>query len=601
TSGTTGKPKGTLVRQEGIVNYSNWRLENYGFDEMDRTLQLLSFAFDGFCSNFYSSLLSGGTLYMNPDSRKFDFRYICDTIRLKGITNTSFVPGMYRALLQNAGKNDLLSLRFIVLAGEKAEAALIKESGQKAPHVELINEYGPTEATVTALSVKGIQENGTALVGSPINNVKVYILDAAMDPVPDNVPGEIWIAGAGVARGYLNRQELHREKFRANPFSPDQTIYRTGDQVKRLTGGKIEFIGRIDNQVKIRGYRIEPGEIEKQITQHKQIENTVVLPKTTENTDPLLCAYIVTTNGDTVDTAELRDYLSWKLPDYMVPTIFVHLPKIPLTPNGKIDKRKLPEPEIKMKDQYVAPRNQTEEILTQIWTEVLKIKKEKIGIYDNFFELGGHSLMATILAAQIHKAFNVNIKLVKMFELSTISQLAQYITKNATGAGETFLTIEPAPKKPYYKLSPAQERMYLQQQMNPETTAYNNVQAVELEGELDKKKLEKSFRAMIERHESLRTSFVTIEDEPRQKIHPFNQFNETHETHGNDGSNEKIRFAIEYGEETGKAPLSEAINNFVRPFDLSKAPLFRVGLIAMAEKKHILMTDIHHIISDGTS
>jgi len=597
TSGTTGNPKGVLVEHKGVVNYTCYRLDTYRYTEKDRTLQLLSYSFDGFGSNFFSSLLSGGGLFMVPDSRKMDFNYIRDVIYANSITNISLVPGMFRALLEVSRENDIQSLRFVVLAGEKADDDLIRMSKEKNPHILLINEYGPTETTVAAAVKLGIEEGNTAVIGTPISNIQTYILDRSLNHMPQNIQGELCISGIGVSRGYLNQPELNAEKFYPNPFIPGERMYRTGDMARRRTDGNIEFLGRKDDQIKVRGYRIELEEIERQLLAHEMIKEAVVLSKKVISDEPSLCAYIVSEDQSKPETSEVKEYLFRNLPYYMVPLYFIHMERIPLTMNGKIDKKGLPDPEIETEDAYVAPRNKDEERLSQIWSEVLKIEKDKIGIYDNFFELGGHSLMATILAARIHKEFHVDIKLVKIFELPTISHLIEYIKGSSR---DTFFSIEPAGKKDYYLLSPAQWRLYFLHQMKLDSTAYNNPQIVSLEGELDRQKIKRVFETLIHRHESLRTSFHVLENQPIQKIH------EPHE----------VEFAIEYYDakrtahsaepEEGRSAsftLSPAniIKNFIRPFDLYQVPLLRVGLIKEDDQKHILMVDMHHIISDGTS
>ncbi|HLP46187.1 MAG TPA: condensation domain-containing protein, partial [Candidatus Kapabacteria bacterium] len=359
------------------------------------------------------------------------------------------------------------------------------------------------------------------------------------------------------------------------PLTPHSNFYSTGDLARWLSDGNIEFLGRIDNQVKIRGFRIELGEIENQLLKHKYIKEAVVILNNDAITDKNLTAYIVSIEA--FHENELREYLQKNLPDYMIPSYFVQLEKIPLTPNGKVDRKVLPEPRMKAGKSYIAPGNEIEKKLVEIWSEVLGRDElhiiqlnETIGINDNFFQLGGHSLKATILSAKIHKAFNANIPLSKIFTIPTIRGLANYIK---SALQEKYLTIESIEKKEYYSLSSAQKRLYILYQMNPQGIGYNIPSFLVLEGAIDKEKLEHTFKLMIRRHESLRTSFHMINDEPVQRIH------------------DKVEFEIEY----------LATEAFIRPFDLSNAPLLRVGLIKENENKHILMMDMHHIISDGTS
>jgi amino acid adenylation domain-containing protein len=399
TSGTTGRPRGVMVKQQGVVNYTLWRHKAYHYTEKDVTLQLLSFAFDGFVSNFYSSLLSGGALVMVSQSHRLDFDYIKKTIRAHQVTNTSIVPGLYEALLERAETGDLHTLRFVVLGGERASANLIKKSKIINPNIKLINEYGPAETTVTASAHINIDMNNPAIIGSPIANTCIYILDNLMDPVPVGITGELYIYGPGAARGYLNQPQLTVEKFDHDlwdyqdekikksdhdlwdlqdyhdeekkvpgknnmqscnhasmptphhpntsiphsPHSPNSPIYRTGDLARWLPDGTIEFIGRTDTQVKIRGFRIEPGEIERRLLVHDQIKETLVMMQNDEKENKYLCAYIVPVpqvepgTFPSLSVSRLRAYLLKYLSDYMVPAHFVQIEEIPLTPNGKVD------------------------------------------------------------------------------------------------------------------------------------------------------------------------------------------------------------------------------------------------------------------------
>jgi|GEM_PF-794143 len=612
TSGTTGKSKGVLIEHRGLVNYTKWRIETYLYTQTDVTLQLLSYCFDGFGSNFYSSLLSGGSLFIVPDSKKVDFDYIKEIIAEYRVTNTSLVPGIYNVLLDTAGKEALESLRFVVLAGEKSGPELIRKSREKASQAQLINEYGPTETTVAAVVCQNINEDTTAVIGTPISNTRVYILDSLLEPVPVNAAGELCISGIGTARGYLNSPELTAGKFDPD-FQDDQddqekkekaecfhhsSLYRTGDLARWLPDGNIEFLGRIDHQVKIRGLRIELEAIENQLRKHDDIKDAVVVVMVNEATgDNYLCGYVVfsptdSSKPDTFRTSELREYLAAEIPDFMIPTFFVSLPEIPLTPNGKVDRKALPLPETRETGEtYVPPRNDVEERLVEIWSEVLGIEKETIGIDTNFFERGGHSIKATIMESRIHKEFNVKIPMEDIFNSPTIRELSTYI--NGTPK-DTFDSIEPAKKKPYYVLSSAQMRMYILQQMKADSTAYNMPKIIRLEGNPSRERLENTFVQLIQRHESLRTSFEIIKGQLVQRIH------------------DDASFKIEYYDLTAKTReetrrneenhhSSFIIHHFICPFNLSRAPLLRVGFSTISKEEHLLLVDMHHIVSDGIS
>ncbi|MGD2091010.1 MAG: amino acid adenylation domain-containing protein [Candidatus Aminicenantes bacterium] len=652
TSGTTGNPKGVLVQHGGIVNYINWRLNSYRYTGRDVTLQLLSYCFDGFVSNFYSSLLSGGILIIIPDDRKLDYDYIGKIIKMRCVTNTSLVPGMYEALLDTAGTEDLVSIRFVVLAGERANSDLLYKNKKRYPNIKHINEYGPTEGTVTAAANTNMNTESTSIIGKPISNTRIYIFAIDGKLVPVGVSGELAIQGVGVSRGYINRPMLTAEKFvlahnseliadretmklavkfsMSYQLSAISYIYKTGDLARWLPDGNIEFLGRIDHQVKIRGYRIELEEIENQLLQHRKIKASVViarddaLQRKPKKSDKYLCAYI--TAGEKLNTDELRDFLSEKLPGYMLPSYFLQVEQIPLTANGKVDCNALPVPKTGV--QFKAPRNETEDKLAQIWSQILDIEKCPIGIDDNFFQLGGHSLKITSLAAKIHREFDVKIPLTDLFKIRTIRELSQYIDGSKK---EPFTSIAPVEERDFYELSPAQKRMYILHRMIGHSTAYNIPGVIMLEGRIEKQKFNTSLKKLITRHESLRTSFKLIEGKPVQKVHKNVNF----EIEYYDINEVEVEKEKQEKQVTGKNPPYEPpdpksqelkaktyINSFIRPFDLSQAPLLRVGLIRPLHPpaalrshprqatynsqegkkgKYLLMVDMHHIIADGMS
>ena len=337
----------------------------------------------------------------------------------------------------------------------------------------------------------------------------------------------------------------------------------------------------MDQQVKIRGFRIEPGEIENHLLRHHGVKEAVVLVRRDDNDDKYLCAYVVPGNGDEWEVSDLKDCLSRDLPDYMVPSYIIPLEKIPLTPNGKVDWRSLPKPGVKGPgDEYTVPRNAVEEKLAQLWAEVLGVEQTVIGIDSDFFELGGHSLKATSLMSRIHKEFNSRIPIGVIFAASTIRGLAGHIRDSKK---EIFIDIEPAEKKEYYSLSPAQKRLYVLHQMDETGITYNIPAIQELEGPIDKNRLEDVFKRLIRRHESLRTSIQTVNEEPVQKIH------------------QEVKFEIEEYTPVDELDVTRIIKNFIQPFDLSRVPLVRVGIIKTGEERHLLMVDMNHIITDGTS
>ncbi len=630
TSGTTGKPKGTLVRHRGLVNFANWRIQAYRYSEKDVTLQLLSYTFDGFFTNFYSSLLSGGTLIMVPESRKLDYEYVKEIIREKGVTNTSLVPGMYEVIIDSCTPEDLKTLRFVVLAGEQCKADLIKRSKEKAPNNLLINEYGPTEATVTSAVNLELDEFNTAIVGKPIFNTRLYILDSFLQPVPLNVAGELCISGPGLARGYLNNPDLTSEKlivlqnkgflgdsggrfFKKAPLAAGGRLYKTGDLARWLTDGKIECLGRMDHQVKIRGFRIELGEIESKLLTHEEIKEAVVIAKENEKGDKFLCAYYVEKAGKQPGLLQsnantLREYLSKSLPDYMIPYYFVPIEKIPLTRNGKVDRKALPEPEVKKGEEYIAPINELEEKLTEIWSDVLGIEKNVISMNSNFFILGGHSLKATAMVSKIHKELNAKVPLDMVFKMPTIRELSGQISKTAE---EKFTSIPIAEKKEYYALSSGQRRLYFLQQMDIESTAYNVNLLLPLGKNIERNKLESTVKKLIARHESLRTSFEMVKEEPVQRIHDYDNVEFKIEYYEiNTPPFRPLRGHRHFSQEGSFTPpnsneYTQLETNFIKNsfhhFDLTQVPLIRSGIIKRPDNSHIWMVEMHHIMSDGTS
>lgn len=585
TSGSTGIPRGVMVNHKNVVNVVSWFGKAHQLQPGTNVLQLTEFSFDPTVEDVFATLFYGAALHLSDRELVLNAECFRDYVTKRQVHIINFIPTMLQHLL--LGRSRLTSLRVIISGGERLPDSLKDRLIEKG--YPLYNNYGPTEITVDALAARCSGDKVT--LGRPISNVRAYICGKDFHLLPVGVPGELFIGGAGVARGYMNHPELTVEKFIMAPFGVrGERLYKTGDIMKWLPDGNIEFIGRIDNQVKVRGYRIEPGEIESQLLKHPQVKETTVaiidkntpLGKETE-----MVAYVVinpAVPGGEFKTAELKDYLLKKLPAYMLPAYFVKVKEIALTLNGKVDKLRLPSPVAEGSgDEYVAPRDKVEDDLAALWSEVVDLNKEKISIYDNFFELGGHSLKGTILISKIHKKFDARVPLTELFKTPTIKALAEYIRGAVL---EKFIAIEPAEKRHYYPLSSQQKRLYVIQQVNRDTTAYN-LPGIFVSGkELDIKRLETIFTNLIYRHESLRTSFEMIKGEPVQRIH------------------DQVEFAVEYHEvlpaEKGAAAEMK-INDFVRPFDLSRPPLLRLGIIKSSDGKHILMVDMHHIISDGVS
>ena len=583
TSGSTGKPKGVMIEHGSVINTLCSLQEYYPLLQEDSYLLKTNYTFDVSVSEIFTWILCGSKLVIIPKGEEKEVKQIIKAINKNKVTHINFTPSMLKAfvnLIEEKNKEELKSLKYIFSAGEAIQKETVKVTKEKLSFVQLENLYGPTEATVyaTKYSINNL-DSEVIPIGKPINNTKCFILDGKNSAVPIGVVGELFLGGAGLARGYLNKSELTLEKFIENPFDLGTLMYRTGDLARWLPDGNIEFLGRIDHQVKIRGFRIELGEIENQLLNYKAIKEAVVIDREDKEGDKYLCAYIVCNTK--VIVSELRQHLLKNLPEYMVPSYFIPLEKMPLNSNGKIDRRALPEPygSLAVGTEYEGARNEVEEKLIKIWIEVLSV--ENIGISHNFFDLGGHSLKATTLVSKIHKELNVQVPLKVIFKVPTIKGISEYIRNTEKSIFQEIKLVE---EKEYYEVSSAQKRMYMLQQFNLENTSYNMPGVLEVQGNLDIETLEKAFSKLIERHETLRTSFENIEGEIVQRV------------------SNNIDFKVDYVniEET-TLDRENLIDNFVRAFDLSKAPLLRVGIIRTEKARHTILFDMHHIISDGVS
>jgi amino acid adenylation domain-containing protein len=579
TSGSTGKPKGVMVEHRNVTAYIDAFLKEFELTARDTVIQQASSSFDAFVEEVFPILTRGGKIAIPENHEILDMSLLGQFITKNNVTLISCSPLLLNELNQI---EPLKSITTFISGGDELKAVHIDNIVNSG---NVYNTYGPTETTVCATYYKCSETMLSTThipIGKPIFNYNVSIRDASKQLVPIGVPGEICVSGAGVARGYLNRPQLTAQKFMGSP-SETALMYCTGDLGRWLSNGNIEFLGRIDHQVKIRGYRIELGEIENRFTSHHQVKEAVTLLKEDEAGDKYLCAYY--TAAAELSKAELREYLAVELPDYMIPSYLMWLSEWPLSPSGKLDRAALPAPVAKSGTAYASPRNQTEKKLVALWGNVLGIEKDKIGINDNFFELGGHSLKATVLASEIHKEFNTKVPLKTIFDFPTLKEFAQYI---GSSREDRFISIDAVEKKSCYPLSSTQKRMYILQQMHLQSISYNMPGTVHTGIDFDISRLEDVCRTLIRRHESLRTSFAMTDEGPVQKIL------------------DRVDFDIEYydnisAEGPAKEEAVDAIDSlFVRPFDLGKAPLLRVGLI-VNPGNNILLVDMHHIISDGIS
>jgi len=628
TSGSTGRPKGTAVEHSQLVNFVCHMYNRYGgsIDSRDRCLSLTNMMFDVSLWEFFLPLVFGAQLVLLPEQERFDVFALTMAITREEITLIYLPPGFLKEVKEQLIKQrSQVRLNKMLVGVEPILDEVLEEYMRLNPDMKIINGYGPTETTICAASYNYPShepEGEIVPIGIPLSNYQVILLDAADQLVPQGMPGEICISGAGVSRGYINNPELTAEKFTAHPYFKEKRMYRTGDLARLLPEGNLRFIGRRDHQMKIRGFRIELGEIESRLLKYTAIKDAVVTARTGNDGDKYLCAYFV---AGTIDITELREFLSAALPNYMIPSYFLQLENLPLTPSGKVDRKALPEPGIKTGKDVVPPRDEIEKKLVEIWSEVLARDAlpasqlyESIGIDDHFFELGGHSLKAAIVISMIYNVFNVHLTLAQLFTRPTIRDLSQYIRGAVTGRG---LSVEPTEKKQYYPLSPAQKRMYILQESEKDKMIYNIPQVMVMQGELEKERLEETFRRLIRRHESFRTSFAIVQGEPVQRVHREMEFEMEYNRSLVNG-----QWSLVNCQGRGEVPLpvkvEKIIREFIRPFALSRAPLLRVGLVELPHtpaalrshprrgthnsqegKKHkyILMIDMHHIIFDGTS
>jgi amino acid adenylation domain-containing protein len=590
TSGSTGTPKGVPITHANFLPLLIWGHAYLGLQSTDRVIQTLSYYFDWSVWEIFLSLTSGAGLYMIANETLLNPEIQLDFIRRHHITLLEITPTQLQTLISlGPGPGALDTLKYLCIGAEKLIFDLVSRCSLLiTENCRVFNMYGPTEGTIiTAVSEidRSNEEKYLSLssvpIGKPVAGSPLLVLDNDLNTCPVNVRGELYIAGHGVAKGYLNDAARSSSVFLKNPYRSKgikgDYLYKTGDLVRWLPDGEIEFTGRVDDQVKIRGLRIELGEIEGQLLRHDGVKEAVVLQGTTASGDKYLCAYIVCTDAGKDWKADLTAYLSQTLPGYMIPSYFITLERIPLTPSGKIDRKALPKPVFENVKEYEAPRDESEKKLVEIWSTVLGIENEKIGIDSNFFEIGGHSLKATIMAAKIHKLFNLKISLADLFRNPTIKRLAGIIKQLREDRFESIALLE---KKEYYSLSYAQKRIYAAHQLELGSTSYNIAIILQLRGKVDRGRLQDTFRELIERHESLRTSFEIIGNEPVQRVHA------------------NVEFAIEYRDfEEGIT----ALKNYIRPFDLTQAPLLRVYLSRTGDQEYAMMIDISHLISDGVS
>ncbi|WP_236721488.1 amino acid adenylation domain-containing protein [Trichormus sp. NMC-1] len=514
TSGSTGKPKGVQIQHQGVVNFLTTMNQQPGLTAKDTLNAVTTISFDIAGLELYLPLIVGAKVIVVTGEIATDANRLLNQIQHSVVTVMQATPATWQMLL-NAGLSTGKLNTKVLCGGEALTTQLANQL--LATVSEVWNVYGPTETTIWSTVSKVEKTNasggeGLIPIGRPIANTQIYILDTYLQPVPIGIAGELYIGGVGVARGYLNRPELTAERFISHPFNnqPEARLYKTGDLARYLENGDIEYLGRIDNQVKIRGFRIELGEIESVLNQHSNLREAKVICREDIPGDKRLVAYIIPTsnkNSPSAISEQIREYLKQKLPNYMVPSAFVVLETFPLTPNGKIDHRALPAVDFTFaKSNYTAPRTPTEEILSNIWSQVLKV--DNIGIEDNFFELGGHSLIATQVISLIRQTFNLELPLRLLFETPTIAKISEQIGNTEQSDNLLVPAIEPRQQQENLPLSFAQQRLWFLDQLEPNSTAYNMPYTLRLLGLINISALEKSISEIIQRHQILHTNFV---------------------------------------------------------------------------------------------
>ena len=598
TSGSTGRPKGVASPHRCITNLIEWH--NAEMVAGARTLQFASLSFDVSCYEIFICLASGGTLFVIPETLRRDTKELAKYLLANRVEKAILPVVVLQQIAEEYVALPELDHHFkeITSAGERmtVTAQVVKLFERLGP-CYLRNNYGPSEThVIMAATIDGERETWPVHppMGRQITNTEIHILDDKLQKVPVSVPGEIYIGGIALARGYINRPELTAERFLPDPFSrvPGARMYYTGDLARYLPDGQVESLGRIDHQVKIRGFRVELGEIEVVLASHPAVRELVVIAREDTPGEKKLVAYLVLEDEHSANVSELRNFLADKLPDYMVPSAFVILDEFPLSPNRKIDRRALPAPDMSRPDVETAlilPRTPAEEEMANIWAGVLGL--EQVGVADNFFELGGHSMLATQVVSRIRERFRVDLPLRALFQHPTVAGLVEEVAR--LSSEEAAADIASIPRREVASpcsLSFAQERLWFMDQFEPGSVAYNLTAGLRLEGELNVDALEQAFDEIVRRHESLRTSFTSVDGTPVQVIAPAHEFiiNKASVTELPD-------------EEREEAARQLSLTEFRKPFDLNQAPLLRVSLIKLKENEHILLMAIHHIISDGWS
>jgi amino acid adenylation domain-containing protein/non-ribosomal peptide synthase protein (TIGR01720 family) len=593
TSGSTGQPKGVAVAHRGVVRLiQSTNAARFGSDEI--WLQIAPLGFDASTLEIWGALLNGGKLVIAP-AGPLSLEDLGRLVAATGITSLLLTAGLFHQQV-DFGLTDFASVRQFFAGGDVVSAPHVRRGLEQLPGCRFINAYGPTENTTIATChpITAAADVGHSVpIGRPISNTRVYVLDARLEPVPEGVAGELYLAGDGLALGYVSRPDWTAERFIPDPFaaSPGDRMYKTGDRARWRADGNLEFLGRLDQQVKIRGFRIEPAEIEAALTACDGVREATVVVHRDVHEIKRLVAYLTAGRPEPPASETLRSALAARLPEYMIPAQFVWLAALPLTVNGKVDRSALPAPgqlRPRLEQELLPPTTPTEVTLAEIWKRVLGV--ETVGIRDNFFALGGHSLLATQVVSRIKQQWGIELPLLRVFDHATIAELAALIDDHAGGEESANPAILPVSRETELPLSFAQERLWIVGQLEPDHAFYNIPAAVRIHGRLDPNVLRDCLQAVVRRHESLRTTFATVQGQAVQRVAaavpvelPVVDLTrlprETRDA-------EAMRLGRE---EAG------------RPFDLAVGPLFRFRLLRLSEADFVFLLTLHHIVADGWS
>ncbi|MEX2664788.1 amino acid adenylation domain-containing protein, partial [Candidatus Uabimicrobium amorphum] len=590
TSGSTGKPKGVMLEHAGVINQTLWMQETYKLQPQESVLHKTPFSFDFSVTELLWPFFVGAKLVIAEAEGHKDTQYLYDTIKKYNITTVHFVPSMFQIFLETTSFEKLTSLRRTFCGGEALSSSLSLKFLTRHTTCALYNLYGPTETSITVshwpCNAKDHLLYNTTPIGKPIGNIRLYILDRHLCQVPMGVPGELYISGVGLARGYKNRAQLNDEKFIVNPFVREEDLaqdqhsrmYRTGDLVKRMADGNINFLGRIDFQIKLRGFRIELGEIEAVVTNYPSISQCVVVVN--KKHQQLLAFY---TANEEVSSAALQAKLQDQLPPYMIPNIFTQLEKMPVNTSGKVDRSRLTL-EIMAKDSSIPiddpPKTQMQKWLAAIWCQVLKI--DKVSINDDFFYIGGHSLSVMQVVAKIRSQLHIECPVKSLFKHTRLASLATYLEQKKHSFAPA-INISKAPLGTPVTLSFAQQRLWFIDRYEEKSAMYNMPLAFKICGDLQIQILNEALNALIQRHCSLRMSFAEQNGLALVDI----------------AGTMQISIALK---KTNQKELTQALEREIHtPFDLTTAPLLRATIFETEPLNFILCIVKHHIISDGLS